>query len=94
MSNFVDVSASLVNGIANAGRGQAEFINEQDDIEIKIYRQLKRALSDVVNNTRVQWPKNSSGYYRQVPIQPSVVVKGESNVFVALIEGQIEKDAW
>ncbi|GAV08173.1 hypothetical protein RvY_17904 [Ramazzottius varieornatus] len=48
-------SRSLVNGIAMAGNGKAEFIKKGEVLEEKIGRHLSRALQPAVTKTSVLW---------------------------------------
>jgi hypothetical protein len=48
-------SRALVNGVARAGRGEAEFIAEGEAIAPKIMRQLKRAVQPSLRDVRVDW---------------------------------------
>eukprot|EP00162_Nutomonas_longa_P016051 comp22477_c0_seq3/m.55601 comp22477_c0_seq3/g.55601 ORF comp22477_c0_seq3/g.55601 comp22477_c0_seq3/m.55601 type:complete len:879 (+) comp22477_c0_seq3:28-2664(+) len=51
-------SRALVNGIARAGRGMAEFIANDERIEPKVMRQLRRAVQPVLGDVQVSWAKN------------------------------------
>ncbi len=48
-------SHHLVNGLARAGRGTAEFIFPGERIEPKVVRQLERLLSPALTDVRIDW---------------------------------------
>ncbi|KAJ5074677.1 von willebrand factor a domain-containing protein 5a [Anaeramoeba ignava] len=48
-------SKELVEGIARAGGGQAEFIVENEEIKSKVLRQLRLALQPCLSNTKIEW---------------------------------------
>jgi len=59
------VSRQLVYSIASAGSGVAELAVENETIESKVIRQLKRALQPAMSNIRVDWGTLSSN--KQAP---------------------------
>ncbi|KAL2614042.1 hypothetical protein R1flu_025734 [Riccia fluitans] len=60
-----DVSHSLVEGLARAGRGYAQIVGNQDKLDVKVVQMLKAALGTHVKDYRLvfpdQAPKESSG---------------------------------
>eukprot|EP01106_Pelomyxa_sp_JSP_P013446 TRINITY_DN401_c0_g1_i4.p1 TRINITY_DN401_c0_g1~~TRINITY_DN401_c0_g1_i4.p1 ORF type:complete len:630 (-),score=139.78 TRINITY_DN401_c0_g1_i4:111-2000(-) len=50
-----DASPYLVNGVAKASRGKAEFIQSGVRLELKVMTQLRRALQPVFTNVKVNW---------------------------------------
>jgi len=49
------VSHHLVNGMARAGCGEAEFVTGSESLDVKIMRQLKRALQPALTNVHLDW---------------------------------------
>jgi von Willebrand factor A domain-containing protein 5 len=50
-----DVSHHLVEGIARAGKGTAQFVTKSEDMAPKVLKQLKDAIQPALNNVRVDW---------------------------------------
>ncbi|KAJ5077410.1 von willebrand factor a domain-containing protein 5a [Anaeramoeba ignava] len=50
-----NVSKELVSGIAKFGGGSSEFIIKNEDIQLKVMRQLNKALKPALTNIEFQW---------------------------------------
>jgi len=48
-------SRALVNGVAKAGGGKSEFITGDGDMQSKVMKQLRRALSPALTGVKVKW---------------------------------------
>ena len=56
------VSTSLVNGVAQAGNGIAEFISNPNEIKAKVVNVLQKCLAPALTNNTVQWPLQPEQY--------------------------------
>ncbi|KAF2072657.1 hypothetical protein CYY_006036 [Polysphondylium violaceum] len=80
------VSRQLVYSIASAGSGVAELAIENETIESKVIRQLKRALQPAMSNIRVDWGTLSSN--RQAPRDLRTLFLGDRlNIYNILDKG-------
>ncbi|OWA51239.1 hypothetical protein BV898_15733, partial [Hypsibius exemplaris] len=77
-------SRSLVNGIAAAGNGRAEFIKDGQDLENVMGRHLSRALQPAVNNAKVSF--NGLTNLQQTPTALPPVFKGDRQLVFATFE--------
>ena len=78
-------SHHLVNGLARAGRGSAEFIHPGERIEPKVVRQFGRLLSPALTNVRVSWGGLD---VRQVPSVVPPVFAGDRFLLYAFVRSQ------
>jgi len=56
-----DVSHHLVEGIARAGKGTAQFVTNAEDMAAKVMKQLKEAIQPALNNVKVDWGGRTEG---------------------------------
>lgn len=62
------VSKSLVDGMARAGHGKAEYIvSSADDFKGKVFNQFQRSLQPALTNVTLDWPSNTA--FKQAPIK-------------------------
>jgi hypothetical protein len=54
-----ECSKSLVSGIADAGKGRAEYVVQGESMNAKVVGLLKDALDPVLFNTEIDWQQNS-----------------------------------
>ena len=75
-------SHHLVQGLARAGEGEAEFIAPGERIEAKVLRQLSRALAPALSDVKVEWGGLSA---EQAPHEvPPVFADGRVLLFAKL----------
>ena len=68
------VSHNLVEGIARAGRGTAQFVANGEEMAEKVMKQLKEAIQPALTNVKVDWGYSASASGQQpapAPAQPS-----------------------
>ena len=68
------VSHNLVEGIARAGRGTAQFVANGEEMAGKVMKQLKEAIQPALTNVKVDWGYSASASGQQpapAPAQPS-----------------------
>jgi len=81
------VSHHLVEGVARAGRGTAEFVTDAASMQGKVMKQLKAALQPALHNVRVDWgtpqcantaefTEGSGKVIHQTPFCPPPVIDG------------------
>ena len=75
-------SHHLVNGLARAGRGAAEFIHPGERIEPKVVRQFGRLLSPALTDVRVSWGGLDA---RQTPSVVPPVFAGDRLLLYAFV---------
>ncbi|GAU89685.1 hypothetical protein RvY_02204 [Ramazzottius varieornatus] len=68
-------SHSLIDGVALAGRGKAEYIKQGEVLEEKIGRHLNRALQPAITNAAVEWKGVDN--VQQVPAKLPPVFNGD-----------------
>ncbi len=79
-------SQHLVNGLARAGGGAAEFIHPGERIEPKVLRQFKRILSPALNDVRVTW---QGLRVKQAPSAVPPVFDGSRLMVYGFVDGPI-----
>ncbi|KAL6063824.1 von Willebrand factor A domain-containing protein 5A [Balamuthia mandrillaris] len=82
-------STHLVNGLARAGNGQAEFIGSGERLEAIIMRQLKRALQPVLKQPKVEWgPTLTPCLLRETESSSQPIFDGEKVLHFAFFDGE------
>ncbi|KAL6058963.1 von Willebrand factor A domain-containing protein 5A [Balamuthia mandrillaris] len=82
-------SPHLVNGLARAGNGQAEFIESGERLEAIIMRQLKRALQPVLKQPKVEWgPTLTPCLLRETESSSQPIFDGEKVLHYAFFDGE------
>ena len=88
-----NVSQKLIQGIADAGHGKAEFVNSgTDEIKKKMHSQLKKAQSNLVrahdtNNIQI----DAFGPYKTVPEKIPTLYENDLNTFYIFSQNPINK---
>eukprot|EP00731_Ephydatia_muelleri_P029214 Em0020g858a len=84
------VSTHLVNGLAQAGNGTAEFIQSGERLQPKIIRSLKQALQPSVTNLRVEFQLPAGFEVTQAPSKAPVLFSGDKAVVYGILKGPSE----
>eukprot|EP01091_Cochliopodium_minus_P013480 TRINITY_DN4356_c0_g1_i2.p1 TRINITY_DN4356_c0_g1~~TRINITY_DN4356_c0_g1_i2.p1 ORF type:complete len:740 (-),score=158.49 TRINITY_DN4356_c0_g1_i2:133-2352(-) len=87
-------SRPLVTGLANAGKGSYEFVNEREaeSLKVKVLAMLKTALEPILRNCIIDWPIDILGSKKsfQYPAKIRPIFNGERLMAVCLLT-EIEK---
>lgn len=81
-----DASTELVNGIANAGKGHAEFVVSGERLEAKVLRQLKRALQPVLKQPTIDYAAGGVAVKSHTPNPLPAVFEGERVIAYAFFD--------
>ncbi|CAI8029551.1 von Willebrand factor A domain-containing protein 5A [Geodia barretti] len=81
-------SSALVNGLATAGNGAAEFVKEGERMQPKVIRSLKRALQPAITDVSVSYEVPKEFEVTQSPQSPPPVFNGEKLVVYATLKSQ------
>ncbi|KAL5473250.1 hypothetical protein EMCRGX_G027707 [Ephydatia muelleri] len=84
------VSTYLVNGLAQAGNGTAEFIQSGERLQPKVIRSLKQALQPSVTNLRVEFQLPAGFEVTQTPSKAPVLFSGDKAVVYGILKGPSE----
>ncbi|KAL5473274.1 hypothetical protein EMCRGX_G027733 [Ephydatia muelleri] len=84
------VSTYLVNGLAQAGNGTAEFIQSGERLQPKVIRSLKQALQPSVTNLRVEFQLPAGFEVTQAPSKAPVLFSGDKAVVYGILKGPSE----
>ncbi|XP_041662597.1 von Willebrand factor A domain-containing protein 5A-like isoform X2 [Cheilinus undulatus] len=86
-------SSALINGLAKAGGGHAQFITGTDRMQPKVMQSLRYALQPAVIDVSVSWdlPKNVSVSVLSPPI--TAVFQGQRSLVYGQLSGQIPEAA-
>ncbi|KAL5473286.1 hypothetical protein EMCRGX_G027753 [Ephydatia muelleri] len=84
------VSTYLVNGLAQAGNGTAEFIQSGERLQPKVIRSLKQALQPSVTNLRVEFQLPAGFEVTQAPSKAPVLFNGDKAVVYGILKGPSE----
>uniref|UniRef100_A0A3P9JJ55 von Willebrand factor A domain containing 5A n=1 Tax=Oryzias latipes TaxID=8090 RepID=A0A3P9JJ55_ORYLA len=81
-------SSALINGLAQEGRGRAQFITGTDRMQAKVMQSLKFALQPVVKDISVTWdlPKGVSATVLSPPI--TTIFQGQRSLVYAQLCGK------
>ncbi|XP_020564130.2 von Willebrand factor A domain-containing protein 5A-like [Oryzias latipes] len=81
-------SSALINGLAQEGRGHAQFITGSDRMQAKVMQSLKFALQPVVKDISVTWdlPKRVSATVLSPPI--TTIFQGQRSLVYAQLCGK------
>uniref|UniRef100_A0A3B3BM22 VWFA domain-containing protein n=1 Tax=Oryzias melastigma TaxID=30732 RepID=A0A3B3BM22_ORYME len=81
-------SSALINGLAQEGRGHAQFITGSDRMQAKVMQSLKFALQPVVKDISVTWdlPKGVSATVLSPPI--TTIFQGQRSLLYAQLRGK------
>uniref|UniRef100_H2MGI0 von Willebrand factor A domain-containing protein 5A-like n=1 Tax=Oryzias latipes TaxID=8090 RepID=H2MGI0_ORYLA len=81
-------SSALINGLAQEGRGHAQFITGSDRMQAKVMQSLKFALQPVVKDISVTWdlPKGVSATVLSPPI--TTIFQGQRSLVYAQLSGK------
>uniref|UniRef100_A0A3P9JJH5 von Willebrand factor A domain containing 5A n=1 Tax=Oryzias latipes TaxID=8090 RepID=A0A3P9JJH5_ORYLA len=81
-------SSALINGLAQEGRGRAQFITGSDRMQAKVMQSLKFALQPVVKDISVTWdlPKRVSATVLSPPI--TTIFQGQRSLIYAQLCGK------
>ena len=80
-------STALVNGLAKAGNGTAEFIQGGERMQPKVISSLKRALQPSVTNLSVEFTALPSAFdMQQVPSKLPTIFNGDKTVIYGLLQ--------
>ncbi|XP_023817845.1 von Willebrand factor A domain-containing protein 5A isoform X2 [Oryzias latipes] len=81
-------SSALINGLAQEGRGHAQFITGSDRMQAKVMQSLKFALQPVVKDISVTWdlPKRVSATVLSPPI--TTIFQGQRSLIYAQLCGK------
>uniref|UniRef100_H2MGE0 VIT domain-containing protein n=1 Tax=Oryzias latipes TaxID=8090 RepID=H2MGE0_ORYLA len=82
-------SSALINGLAQEGRGHAQFITGSDRMQAKVMQSLKFALQPVVKDISVTWdlPKRVSATVLSPPI--TTIFQGQRSLIYAQLCGKV-----
>uniref|UniRef100_A0A3P9JJR5 VIT domain-containing protein n=1 Tax=Oryzias latipes TaxID=8090 RepID=A0A3P9JJR5_ORYLA len=82
-------SSALINGLAQEGRGHAQFITGSDRMQAKVMQSLKFALQPVVKDISVTWdlPKGVSATVLSPPI--TTIFQGQRSLVYAQLCGKV-----
>ncbi|XP_068682454.1 von Willebrand factor A domain-containing protein 5A-like isoform X1 [Montipora foliosa] len=81
------VSTALINGVARAGKGKAEFVTDDDDrLQAKVIKTLKRALQPVITDVSVTWDLPQGWVVQQIPSTLSPLFSGDRLVIYGLLK--------
>uniref|UniRef100_A0A3P9I7M0 VIT domain-containing protein n=1 Tax=Oryzias latipes TaxID=8090 RepID=A0A3P9I7M0_ORYLA len=82
-------SSALINGLAQEGRGRAQFITGTDRMQAKVMQSLKFALQPVVKDISVTWdlPKGVSATVLSPPI--TTIFQGQRSLVYAQLCGKV-----
>uniref|UniRef100_H2MGI3 VIT domain-containing protein n=1 Tax=Oryzias latipes TaxID=8090 RepID=H2MGI3_ORYLA len=82
-------SSALINGLAQEGRGHAQFITGSDRMQAKVMQSLKFALQLVVKDISVTWdlPKGVSATVLSPPI--TTIFQGQRSLVYAQLCGKV-----
>uniref|UniRef100_H2MGB0 VIT domain-containing protein n=1 Tax=Oryzias latipes TaxID=8090 RepID=H2MGB0_ORYLA len=82
-------SSALINGLAQEGRGHAQFITGSDRMQAKVMQSLKFALQPVVKDISVTWdlPKGVSATVLSPPI--TTIFQGQRSLVYAQLSGKV-----
>uniref|UniRef100_A0A3P9JJ41 VIT domain-containing protein n=1 Tax=Oryzias latipes TaxID=8090 RepID=A0A3P9JJ41_ORYLA len=82
-------SSALINGLAQEGRGHAQFITGSDRMQAKVMQSLKFALQPVVKDISVTWdlPKGVSATVLSPPI--TTIFQGQRSLVYAQLCGKL-----
>uniref|UniRef100_H2MGC9 VIT domain-containing protein n=1 Tax=Oryzias latipes TaxID=8090 RepID=H2MGC9_ORYLA len=85
---FEGASSALINGLAQEGRGHAQFITGSDRMQAKVMQSLKFALQLVVKDISVTWdlPKGVSATVLSPPI--TTIFQGQRSLVYAQLCGK------
>ncbi|KAL5473247.1 hypothetical protein EMCRGX_G027704 [Ephydatia muelleri] len=81
------VSTYLVNGLAQAGNGTAEFIQSGERLQPKVIRSLKQALQPSVTNLRVEFQLPAGFEVTQAASKAPVLFSGDKAVVYGILKG-------
>ena len=71
-NNFVEgIDKDLLEKMANFGNGVSEFIDNNEKLELKVFRQMKRALEPCITDIRINWGEGVT----QIGQHPQLVTK-------------------
>ncbi|XP_024128987.2 von Willebrand factor A domain-containing protein 5A [Oryzias melastigma] len=81
-------SSALINGLAQEGRGHAQFITGSDRMQAKVMQSLKFALQPVVKDISVTWdlPEGVSATVLSPPI--TTIFQGQRSLLYAQLRGK------
>uniref|UniRef100_A0A6B2KZR2 VWFA domain-containing protein n=1 Tax=Arcella intermedia TaxID=1963864 RepID=A0A6B2KZR2_9EUKA len=80
------VDKTLVNGICEAGRGEAAFVINDSEIEGTVMSLFEKAFQPCTRNIQIMWPENTIQY---APKKIPPIFKGDRLITFGLIEGEI-----
>uniref|UniRef100_A0A3B3D6Q4 VIT domain-containing protein n=1 Tax=Oryzias melastigma TaxID=30732 RepID=A0A3B3D6Q4_ORYME len=82
-------SSALINGLAQEGRGQAQFITGSERMQAKVMQSLKFALQPVVKDISVTWdlPEGVSATVLSPPI--TTIFQGQRSLLYAQVCGKV-----